>query len=131
MGAAWLMLALLASPLAAQRIATSVWPDYTWVHGTINDHGACAGHLCAHLVGGAVTDLLARGPWFAENWRRSFGGRMALAALPTLWWEVYQQKENQEPLKYGIWDFLTGMVGAALTDALLTTLSHRRLLRGS
>jgi hypothetical protein len=121
-----LLLLLLARPLAAQQISTSLWPDYTWWHGTINDRGWCAGHPCNHLLGGVVADGLARGPWFAESWRQSFGGRMALAAIPQLWWEAYQQVEDQEPLKYGVWDFVTGMVGAAVTDVVIERLRHKR-----
>lgn len=91
--------ALATCPLAAQRaVRVSSW---------VTELGA-----------GTGADLLARGPWMAPSWRRSFWGRVGFATGLSLLYEYAVEPWNGQPNAAHWPDAAQRLVGTLALEAL-------------
>lgn len=70
-----LVLLLVAGPLGAQAGPRYEWPT--------------------ELAGGALADLVARGPWMRESWRQSLARRVAFATALSVTYEICELWNGQ------------------------------------
>ncbi len=112
------VLALLASPATAQRPSYGCCGFRDWA--TYGAADPLRWHPTADLMGGTAAVLLARGPWFAESFRRDRWKRLAFVAVAAGFWQ-YQNKKEIPGYRwdYVAFDFTWTVASAALVDLVL------------
>jgi len=105
-----LLLHFFATPIHGQYLDPDVkWDKDQW----------------EHMLAGAVTDILVRGPYINKSWRDTATKRLALVLALSIIYEAYQAKRDEEigwlgspGGGFGLLDIAANLAGAASLEIL-------------